>query len=196
MNIDLLGYTIIIFIIIIIYKLYQDSDIFNLKCIISTVDGNKYCVRDREKLSDAADVLAKTTQNMNKIYEYLLKNNPNDPRTIKLKEGYNPKNISETLPTSQYKAYSENKGEKLAFCLNKDKDSSELIDVNTLTYVAVHEMSHIATESVGHTDEFWNNFKFLLTIGAKIKVYNPVDYKKKPKKYCGMDINDNPYYDI
>lgn len=27
----------------------------------------------------------------------------------------------ETLPTSEYTAYSQNKGEKLAFCLNKEK---------------------------------------------------------------------------
>ena len=30
--------------------------------------------------------------------------------------------ISETLPTSQYTAYSENKGEKLAFCTTTKKD--------------------------------------------------------------------------
>ena len=27
-------------------------------------------------------------------------------------------------------------------------------------------------------------------------IYDPVDYKKKPKQYCGMAINDNPYYDL
>ena len=37
--------------------------------------------------------------------------------TKRLEKGYNPKRIMETLPTSQYTAYSENKGEKIAFCL-------------------------------------------------------------------------------
>ena len=50
MKIDILGYVIIFFIVVVCLKLYQDSDMFNLKCIISTVDGNKYCVRERERL--------------------------------------------------------------------------------------------------------------------------------------------------
>ena len=63
-------------------------------------------------------------------------------------------------------------------------------------YVALHELSHIATKSIGHTDEFWENFKFLITEAKKIGVYNPVDYKKEPSRYCGMNITDNPYYDF
>jgi hypothetical protein len=51
------------------------------------------------------------------------------------------------------------------------------------------------TESVGHKDEFWNNFRFIIDEAQKIKVYTPEDYKLKPKEYCGMTINDNPYYD-
>ena len=70
-----------------------------------------------------------------------------------------------------------------------------LIDLNTLTYVAIHELSHIASKSVGHNDEFWDNFKFLLIEAEKINIYTPVDYKKKPVKYCGSTIHDNPYYD-
>ena len=34
----------------------------------------------------------------------------------------------ETLPTSKFTAYSENKGEKIAFCLNKKGDNENLID--------------------------------------------------------------------
>ena len=108
---------------------------------------------------------------------------------------YNPRKISETLPTSEYTAYSENKGEKLAFCLDTEKGSGSLIDSNTLTFVALHELAHVATESIGHTEEFWDNFKFLLIEAKKIGLYDPVDYSKDPQRYCGMDITDNPYYD-
>ena len=52
------------------------------------------------------------------------------------------------------------------------------------------------SESIGHKKEFWQNFKFLLKNAVEIEVYNPIDYKKKPKKYCGMTITDNPYYDL
>jgi len=113
-----------------------------------------------------------------------------------LVDGYNPKKIVETLPTSEYTAYSENKGEKLAFCLNRKKGGKKLIDINTLTFVAIHEMAHIMTLSIGHTDEFWQNFKFLLENAIDENIYHPVDYKKNPQPYCGMDITDNPYYDL
>jgi hypothetical protein len=121
---------------------------------------------------------------------------PDDERVKRLVEGFNPKKISETLPTSELTAYSENKGEKIAFCLNTKKDGDKLIDINTLTFVALHELSHIMTKSIGHKQEFWENFKFLLTNAKEANIYQPVDYKKKPQEYCGMTINDNPYYDL
>ena len=177
-------------------RIYYDSDAFNLKCIIASKDGNTYCVREREKLELAANLLAEVTQKMKDMVAYMKQTHPEDPRTIRLVEGFNPQKISETLPTSELTAYSENKGEKLAFCLNTTKEGNKLIDLNTLTFVALHELSHIMTESVGHNQEFWQNFKFLLENAKASGVYDPVDYKKKPKEYCGMKINDNPYYDL
>ena len=44
LKIDVLGYVLIAFIVIICLYIYFDSDTFQLKCIVSTVDGNKYCV--------------------------------------------------------------------------------------------------------------------------------------------------------
>ena len=45
-------------------------------------------------------------------------------------------------------------------------------------------------------EEFWENFKFILKNAVSIGIYEPKDYKKKPQKYCGMTITDNPYYDL
>jgi len=193
-----MNYLSIILGILIMYvalKIYQESDYVHLKCIISGVDGNKYCVRHRNKLHLAADKLAKVTENMRTLVKFAGKKYGNNDSIKRLVEGFNPKKIVETLPTSKYTAYSQNKGEKMAFCLNKKKDSDELIDLNTLTFVAIHELAHVATKSVGHTDEFWQNFKFLLQIAKKLNIYEPIDYSKKPKEYCGMTINDNPYYE-
>ena len=60
----------------------------------------------------------------------------------------------------------------------------------------MHELAHIATKSVGHTPEFWKNFKFLLIQAKKIDVYEPIDYKNNPQTYCDMKITDNPYFDV
>jgi hypothetical protein len=159
------------------------------------VDGNKYCVRERAKLELAADLLATVTQKMKKVVKHMGDTYPDRENVKRLVENFRPDKISETLPTSEYTAYSENKGEKLAFCVNTTKKGNKLIDENTLTFVALHELSHIMSESVGHKDEFWNNFRFLIDEAQKIKVYSPEDYKLKPKEYCGMTINDNPHYD-
>lgn len=193
---DILGYVMIIFIIGVILKIYFESDIFHLKCIVSSVDGNKYCVRERSKLQMSADLLARVTGKLKKLVKYVGEKYPDRENCKRLVKGFNPKRVVETLPTSEYTAYSENKGEKLAFCVTKKKNGSKLIDENTLTFVGIHEISHIMTKSVGHKEEFWNNFKFLLENAKEANIYNPIDYKKNPETYCGMEITDNPYYDL
>ena len=193
---NILFYIFIAFLLLVCLRIYYESDAFNLKCIISNVDGEKYCVRERAKLELAADLLAKVTKKCKDLVEYVGKNHPDNEGVQRLVQKFNPQVISETLPTSEHTAYSENKGEKIAFCLNKKKnDETQLIDINTLTFVAIHELSHIMTESEGHLQEFWKNFKFLLVNAKESGIYNPVDYKKNPEPYCGMDITDNPYFD-
>ena len=189
-------YIFVIFVLVLCLRIYYESDAYNLKCIIASKDGNRYCVREREKLELAANLLASVTAKCKELVEYMKKKHPSDPRVIKLVEGFNPKSISETLPTSELTAYSENKGEKIAFCLNTTKEGNKLIDLSTLTFVALHELSHIMTASIGHKQEFWQNFKFVLENAKEANIYQPIDYKKAPKEYCGMKINDNPYYDL
>jgi hypothetical protein len=197
-KIEFLGVIVIIGVLVLCYYLYNESDSFQLKCIVSTVDGNKYCVRDRKRLQESADLLATVTEKCKKLVEYVYKKYPDMDNVKRLHDGFNPKKVIEILPTSKYTAYSENKGEKIAFCLNKEKnkDKEALIDENTLTFVAIHELSHIATKSIGHKDEFWENFKFLLGEAKEAGIHNPQDYKSEPKEYCGMKIKDNPYYDL
>ena len=197
MSQEIFGYIIIALVLLVCLKIYYESDAFNLKCIISSVDGNRYCVREREKMEMAADLLAKVTKKSKLLVYYLQNKYPDDPRVIKLVENFNPQKISETLPTSELTAYSENKGEKVALCLNKTKkDNSKLIDLDTLTFVSLHELAHIMTTSIGHKQDFWQNFKFLLENAKAAKLHDPVDYKKDPQEYCGMTINDNPFYDM
>tara|TARA_Y100000817_G_scaffold303543_1_gene285606 strand:+ start:1028 stop:1621 length:594 start_codon:yes stop_codon:yes gene_type:complete len=190
------GYIVIAFIFIIILKIYWESDMFQLKCVISEVDGKKYCVRERDKLMLAADMLAKTTQKMKKLVEYVKEEYPTRENCQRLGEKFNPTAVREILPTSKYTAYSENKGQKLAFCVTTTKEGNKLIDENTLTFVALHELAHIMTKSIGHKEEFWNNFKFLLQNAKKIGIYKPVDYKQQNVNYCGMTISDNPLFDL
>lgn len=194
---EILFYVVLAFIFCgCIYNYFINTDLFQLKCIVSTIDGNKYCVRERSKINAAADLLAKTTENCRKLVEYVQNKYPENPMVQRLSNGFNPKKVVETLPTSEYTAYSENKGEKIAFCLNPEKkgDVNNLIDEHTLMFVAIHELSHVGTKSIGHKTEFWENFKFLLENAKEAGIHEPVDYKKKPVEYCSMQIKDNPYF--
>jgi hypothetical protein len=196
---DILGYVIIFFLLSICAYIYYDASGFQLKCIVSSVDGNKYCVRDRKQLQNAADLLASVTDKCKKLVEYLTQKYEKGENDVvdRLSAGFNPQKIIETLPTSTYTAYSENKGEKLAFCLNRKKeDNNDLIDESTLTFVSIHELAHIGTKSIGHKTDFWENFKFLLENAKEAGIHNPENYKEKPREYCGMKIKDNPYYDM
>lgn len=196
---DIYVYILIFFVIVISgFIYYKNSDMLQLKCVVSTVDGNKYCVRDREKLQDAADLLASVTNKCKKLVDYMKKEKNSDYRSKMLANGFNPKKIFETLPTSSYTAYSENKGEKIAFCLSPKKENgeNELIDEHTLTFVAIHELAHVCTKSIGHKTEFWNNFKFLLENAKEAGIHEPLDYNKNPTQYCSMPIRDNPYFDL
>jgi hypothetical protein len=196
MNQDIIVFAFIILILAgFVYSKYFDES-FDLKCVVSTVDGNKYCVRESARIKESADLLAKVTEKCKALVAYLGDKHPDDERVQRLVQNFNPQKVMETLPTSEYTAYSENKGEKLAFCLNTEKGGTTMIDEHTLTFVAIHELSHIATKSIGHKSEFWENFKYLLENAKEAGIHSPRDYKNEPQKYCGMTIRDNPAFDL
>ena len=67
---DILGYFLIGFVVLsCLYVYFRNSDDFQLKCIVSTVDGDKYCVRERAHLQEAADLLANVTDKCKNLVE-------------------------------------------------------------------------------------------------------------------------------
>ena len=112
-----------------------------------------------------------------------------------MNKNFNSNAIVESSPGNKYTSYSINKGEKIVLCLRFRDKSKQLVPMNTLMFVSLHELAHIMTKSVGHKSEFWQNFKFLLENAKEAGLHNPVDYKENPREYCGMTIHDNPYYD-
>ena len=74
---------------------YYEKNGFDLKCIVSTVDGNKYCVRERSKVKKAADMLAKVSQKCKDLVNYVHQKYPDKENVKRLKDGFNPQKISE-----------------------------------------------------------------------------------------------------
>lgn len=104
---------------------------------------------------------------------------------------YNPNVLSENTPDSKFTSYSENKGQKIVFCL-REKSNNKLVDLNTMMFVGLHELSHLMTRTVGHDDEFWSNFKIILRIAIRLGLYKCQDFEKESKAYCGTRITDSP----
>ena len=102
--------------------------------------------------------------------------------------------FSESTPDAQYTSYSVNKGEKVYMCLRQRDDKETLVNENIILFVALHEMSHVGTSSVGHTPEFWNHFAWILEQAEHIKIYSFTDFAAHPVEYCGVHITDSPKY--
>lgn len=109
----------------------------------------------------------------------------------RLLNNYRPDSLSENTPNSEHTAYSENKGERIVFCLRSKTDES-LMDLNTMMFVALHELSHLMTRTIGHDQEFWDNFRIILRIAIKNGIYTCVNYNMNMTVYCGQPITDTP----
>jgi len=182
--------TILLFCIIamFVYMNYIRKSLY-LSLVESSIDNQKYLVRNLKDNKEAANKLAQLSQSLLSLINSV-KSTKKDG-VDRLVDNFNPQKITENIPGSMYVAYSVNKGEELSICL-REKDTEKFMDQNTITFVAIHELSHIMSEDTGHTKEFWDNMKFLLEEASKISIYTPVDYASNPVEYCGMTIDNTP----
>ena len=74
-----------------------------------------------EDLSKAANLMADVNEKMKKLVQHLKTNFPHKEQAKRIVSAFPGIRLVETLPTSEHTAYSENKGEKIAMCLNKSK---------------------------------------------------------------------------
>ena len=160
-------------------------------------DGEMYIVRDMKDKTQAVENLSTIRERCFKFKDVICKEYPKDARSKRLLKNMTHERtmFSESTPDSQFTSHTKNKGEAIIFCLRQRDKDEKLVDMNTMMFVAIHEMGHVISETVGHNDEFWNNFKWLLGIATKHGFYNNVDYKNNPQEYCGMIITDNPAMD-
>tara|TARA_B000000477_G_C6094876_1_gene229442 strand:+ start:1989 stop:2567 length:579 start_codon:yes stop_codon:yes gene_type:complete len=170
-----------------IVNMYNEKDLVK---ITSSVDNEKYTVQIKDDSKEAADLIAKIKQRIITLIEHMEKTfGISDERVANLKNNFRPDRLKEGVSTPGYTSYSVNKGEQIVLCL-RNKDS--LVDINTMMFVVLHEMAHLASVSIGHTEEFWNNFRWILEESINIGIYVKQDFEKKSVEYCGMDITSSP----
>ena len=189
MEFNNIGFTILILAIIFIYLLYQYHYYSNIETIVSKIDNRNYDVQIKDDSLEAADLIAKVREKLILLVNHMYKSFPSNPKVMKLKKNFNPDVLKEGIDNPSYTSYTVNKGEEIILCLRTD---GKIVDVNVLTFVCIHELSHIGNETIGHDDAFWEFFKELLIEAINIGVYIKYDYRKSPVKYCGMMITDSP----
>lgn len=188
-----IGFDNLIIVLLIIISIYFLNDYYvneGLTTIKSTVDNNEYIVQSKEDSEEAANLIAKVRAKLILLVEHLKKSYGNsDERVNLLTKNFRPDKLQEGKDIPGMTSYSINKGEKIIMCLrNKDK----FVDINTLMFVALHEMGHLATKSIGHNPEFWEVFKWLLEESINIGIYIKQDFETSPENYCNMIINSSP----
>lgn len=137
-------------------------------------------------------VLDELVKRAKRLGDYIEKKYPDCPRVQMFDRRSMKTLLRKHKPTAWNKdvAYTVAKGKSINICLDMN-------NINTLTFVLIHEMAHIMTPYFdNHSKEvFWPTFKFMLKEAVEAGVYTPVDYSANPVQYCGMRIYHNPLFD-
>jgi hypothetical protein len=169
---------------------------YEMALVPSTVDNRSYLVRNLPDKQEAADRLARIRDKILRLMKYLEQTYKDRPFAKQIITNFDaaPERFAESTPDAAYTSYSVNKGEKVYMCLRQRNESEQLVGENIIMFVALHEMSHIGTKSIGHTKEFWNHFAWLLERAESLGVYKYQDFAAHPVEYCGVHITDSPKY--
>ena len=60
---------------------------------------------------------------------------------------------------------------------------------DTCVFVALHELAHIATDHIGHTPQFWENFAHIVKLARADKLFDPA---LVGACYCGESVGAMP----
>jgi hypothetical protein len=186
----------IIFVAVAWTAMYFKGSKYSMSLTQSTVDKEHYLVRNLPDKQEAADRLARVRAKILILRKHLEQTHKSKSFVKQLIDGFDcsAARFSESTPDAQYTSYSVNKGEKVFMCLRQRDEKEELVNENIILFVALHEMSHVGTTSIGHTPEFWNHFAWLLEQAEHIKIYQFTDFAAHPVEYCGVHITDSPKY--
>ena len=133
--------------------LYFKGSKYPMALIQSKVDDEHYLVRNLKDKQEAADRLARVREKILRLRTHLKQTHMKKPFVAQMIDNFDcsASRFSESTPDAQYTSYSVNKGEKIFMCLRQRNDREELVNENIILFVALHEMSHVGTASIGHT---------------------------------------------
>jgi hypothetical protein len=177
---------ILLGLVVFYYYIYDGTEF-----LISNVDGKHYKVRKMgSNRQNRVDSLANLNNKLNTIVTSLKGDNTHNgnPDVQRLIGNWNKGvSIKEIGNLETDAAYVINK-QYMSFCLKNTEGN-----MNLLTYVGIHELSHIMSNEIGHGQEFIKNFEFLLNYAKTLnykgdQLYIPLNQIKTPDNYCGVSL--------
>lgn len=147
-----------------------------------------YYVKNLPDAAEAADHLARLDVAIKAFLERAKKRHPNDSRLRRISERWSG-TLAETPMKADNVAYSVGKN-SIYICV-REKNGA-LANYNTSLFVLLHELAHVATDTYGHTKEFWKNMKYLLELAEELDVYTYVDHDAQTEMLCGKTLGTNP----
>jgi hypothetical protein len=184
---------ITILIILIVYLIVRYLLADNVTPFVSKYDGDTYEIRkvgSTETMETAADYLAKITENINKLVDYMYRNELPDRETAtRLYHRWSVCELKETPSFEKSAAYTLNKSSEIRICIRNGK---QFENINTSMFVVLHELAHVMSIGFGHGEEFKDNFSYIVNTASNIGVYYPQNFNESPTSYCGVEINTTP----
>lgn len=197
--------TLVIVILIILIYIYYANKTNSYVTLKDNNDISYHVLAKYENYKTAHKILSRINE---KVFDWMLQlrklylNSENkESREMKcifaMISNYNPEEIYETDPLNNNNdtSFTIDKGKRMYMCIRQKDNPLTFVDDNTIIFVLLHELSHIANyDGWGHEDDFWNTFKMVLSY-VPYELYQPIDYRKTPVKYCGMIIDYSPLFD-
>lgn len=158
--------------------------------LVKTTGSNNKIYYTRKNQADiAVEQLVKIDDFLLKLNKLLVKEHPE--HILIQKKLKKPITLKELPDNSKHIAYTLNKN-NLYICL-RDKSGEFENQYNRVYFVAMHELAHIITKSVGHTEEYWDNYRLVLKTAIDNGLYEYRNYYEEPVEFCNKKITSTPY---
>ena len=167
---------------------YVQGALSEVEYVRSDVDGRTYLVQKGGDATVAANALGKINSDIDALIKHMREKYPSDERVHRIAQRFDPAAVSEGSSHTGYTSYSINK-QKMVLCLRQTDDS--FAAPNVVMYVALHELAHLSTDTIGHNSDFWTNFRWILKEAIEIGIYKKQDFASDPQPYCGIVVDSS-----
>jgi hypothetical protein len=155
-------------------------------------DNRIYNIKKQSPEKDAAalEFLSELQNKVTKLVSYMQENSLPDQFTAnRLYNSWAMCQLRETSSFDKSIAMTIDKGTEIRICI---RDNNKFEDINTAMFVILHELAHIMSVSVGHTQEFYQHFYYITHLASYLNLYVPENFMDSPKTYCGTTIKTTP----